>query len=160
MSSDQPVIREATIEDAKTLTEFNCNLALESENITLNPAVVLRGVEAVFENSARGFYLVAETNNTVVASLLVTKEWSDWRNGELWWVQSVYVVEEWRRQGMFRALYQSMRQLAKQHSTPVCGVRLYVERENHVAQKTYAAMGMDETNYKMFEDIPPSTNGG
>lgn len=152
MQEYQTTIRTAKLEDAQRLAEFNRNMALETENLNLPPQVILDGVKAVLENPTRGFYVVAESAQTVMAALMVTTEWSDWRNGELWWIQSVYVVREWRRRGVYRALYQHVKHLAQQDST-VRGLRLYVERNNHVAQKTYTALGMVETKYKVFEHL-------
>ena len=150
----QIIVRNATIDDAEALARFNRNMAMETENLSLIPAVILSGVKAVFDNPARGFYVVAELQNKIVASLLVTTEWSDWRNGELWWIQSVYVVREWRRQGLYRLLYQHVKQLADLDQN-VCGFRLYVEHENKIAQHTYSELGMIETPYKMFEELKP-----
>lgn len=158
-SPNSPVrVRCARSADARALAEFNCQLAQETEDTRLSFEMVLRGVRAVLENPQRGFYLVAEADekqtnspNSPIASLLITSEWSDWRNAEFWWIQSVYVRREWRRRGLYRALYQYARKLAAQHQTPVCGFRLYVEQRNSAAQKTYAALGMRETGYKMFE---------
>lgn len=142
-------IRRATAADAPTLTAFNCALAMESENIKLDPATVARGVAAVFTDPARGFYLVAEADGGVVAALMVTTEWSDWRDGEWWWVQSVYVAPSHRRRGLYRRLYQRLQQLAAKKN--VCGFRLYVERDNAAAQQTYSALGMRETGYKVLQ---------
>ena len=158
--SDQPTIRIATIDDAPALAEFNRNIARETENLSLIPAVVLSGVKAVFETPARGFYVVAEaqaearakSHKSLVASLMVTTEWSDWRDGEFWWIQSVYVARPWRRRGLYRLLYNHVKRLAEQDRN-VCGFRLYVERENRVAQQTYATLGMVETHYKVFEEL-------
>ena len=157
-------VRRATIEDAHTLADFNRNIARETENLELSPSVILSGVQAVFEKPTRGFYVVAEVRGELLASLMVTTEWSDWRNGELWWIQSVYVTREWRRRGLYRLLYAQVKQLAAQDKR-VCGFRLYVERDNHTAQKAYAALGMSETHYKVFEQLlferdssSPSTN--
>ena len=156
MPTDQPTIRIATIDDAPALAEFNRNIALETENLSLIPAVVLSGVKAVFETPARGFYVVAEarakSHKSLVAALMVTTEWSDWRDGEFWWIQSVYVVRPWRRRGLYRLLYNHVKRLAEQDRN-VCGFRLYVERENRVAQQTYATLGMVETHYKVFEEL-------
>ncbi len=152
MHKEQATVRNATLEDAQTLADFNRGIAMETENRALIPAVILSGVKAVFENPARGFYVVAEVRGGLVASLMVTTEWSDWRNGELWWIQSVYVARQWRRRGLYRLLYDYVKQLAAQDQN-VCGFRLYVERENRVAQKTYAALGMSETRYKVFEQL-------
>jgi len=116
-------------------------------------------VRAVFEDPARGFYLVAEIEKGAIekelaAALMVTTEWSDWRNGEFWWIQSVYVAPAWRRRGLYRMLHRRLREMVARDAT-ACGLRLYVERENRAAQKTYASLGMDETRYKMFEELTP-----
>jgi ribosomal protein S18 acetylase RimI-like enzyme len=101
---------------------------------------------------ALGFYLVAEMQGEVVGCLMVTTEWSDWRNGRFWWIQSVYVPAAWRRRGVFRALYGHVTSAAAREPD-VCGVRLYVERENAVAQSTYRSLGMSETDYLLFEQL-------
>ena len=125
-------------------------MALETENKQLDPDTIHRGVAALFESPELGFYLVAEQDGKVVACLMITTEWSDWRNGIFWWIQSVYVVAEARRQGLFSLLYEHV--AAKAKSDPkVCGFRLYVEKENHVAQSVYLSLGMSETDYKLFE---------
>ena len=108
----------------------------------------------MIEDPQMGFYLVVELDNGIQASLMVTTEWSDWRNGMFWWIQSVYVRPEYRRQGLYRELYQRVKELAEQESA-VCGFRLYVEHWNTVAQKTYASLGMTEIGYKMFEELKP-----
>ena len=158
MPTDPPTIRIATIDDAPALAEFNRSIAMETENLSLIPAVVLSGVKAVFETPARGFYVVAEaqadSHKSLVAALMVTTEWSDWRDGEFWWIQSVYVARPWRRRGLYRLLYNHVKRLAEQDRN-VCGFRLYVERENRVAQQTYATLGMVETHYKVFEELVP-----
>lgn len=153
-SADRPSVRIATADDAQTLADFNRAMARETEARALPPAVILAGVNAVLADPRHGFYVVAEVRQQLVASLLVTTEWSDWRNGQFWWIQSVYVVREWRRRGLYRALYAHVKRLAT--SARVCGFRLYVERENHIAQKTYAALGMSETRYKIYEEISDS----
>ncbi len=155
MLPESIIVRDARCEDASTLARFNRDLAMETENLRLNLEVVLRGVGAVFENPQRGFYVVAEHQaaaKTLAAALLVTTEWSDWRCGELWWIQSVYVASPWRRRGIYRALYRYVQQRAQCHKTAL-GFRLYVARDNHAAQKTYTALGMRETPYKMFEHL-------
>lgn len=150
---DQPfIIRDAAPADAPALAEFNCLMALETEGVRLTPAVVRRGVEAVFADPARGFYAVAEIDHAVAAALLVTREWSDWRNAEWWWIQSVYVRAPHRRRGLYRALHRYVAARANAAGN-VCGLRLYVERGNAVAQATYAALGMRETRYQLFEQL-------
>ena len=152
MSEKQIKIRNAQIEDAGLLAEFNRNMAMETEHIDLIPEVILCGVNAVLENPARGFYVVAEVDGQLVASLMVTTEWSDWRNGQFWWIQSVYVVEQWRRQGLYRMLYEYVKQAANEDQN-VCGFRLYVEKDNLIAQRTYDSVGMTETPYKIYEEL-------
>lgn len=152
------IIRDAAPADAHALAEFNCLMALETEDARLTPAVVRRGVEAVFAQPARGFYVVAEAGpasgdaRDIAAALLVTREWSDWRNAEWWWIQSVYVRASHRRRGAYRALYEHVTARAAAAGN-VCGFRLYVERDNAIAQQTYAALGMRETRYKLFEQL-------
>lgn len=146
------IIRRASIDDAIALSEFNQNMAFETEGIKLLPEVIDAGVKTMIENPHMGFYLVAEDNGKIVAALMTTTEWSDWRNGLFWWIQSVYVLPDYRRRGIYRQLYQRVKSLAEAESG-VCGFRLYVEHENTKAQKTYAALGMQETHYKLYEEL-------
>ena len=155
MSAPQPLIRSAVVADAPALAEFNRAMARETEERELNPQAVARGVRAVFDDPSRGFYLVAEIGGELAAALMVTTEWSDWRNGAFWWIQSVYVAPQWRRRGLYRMLHRHLQEMAARDQT-ACGLRLYVERENHAAQKTYASLGMEETRYKMFEQPLPA----
>ncbi len=145
-------IREARGKDVSVLADFNRRMAMETEGLELDPAVLFSGVQAVFTDPGRGFYLVAEIAGEIAGCLMVTREWSDWRNGEFWWIQSVYVKKDFRRCGVFRALYQTVRKRAEEVSR-VCGCRLYVERENYAAQAVYARMGLVETSYKVFEEL-------
>jgi ribosomal protein S18 acetylase RimI-like enzyme len=147
-------IRRAQPKDAKALTAFNLSLALETEGKRLKSSLVTQGVEALLSGSAPGFYVVAEQAEKVVASLLITTEWSDWRNGEFWWIQSVYVSPEVRRRGIYRQLYGHVHSMAEQNDR-VCGFRLYVEKSNHRAQETYLNLGMQETEYVVFEQLKP-----
>ncbi len=149
-------IRRAVPSDREALAEFNTNMARESEGIELIPAVISAGVDAMINNPQMGFYLVVEDGGAIQASLMVTTEWSDWRNGLFWWIQSVYVTTAYRRQGLYRKLYQRVKSLAEAEKH-VCGFRLYVEHENQVAQKTYRSLGMIETGYKMYEELKPDT---
>ena len=146
------IIRQALAQDAAELAEFNTNMARETEGIELIPDVIRAGVETMIANPDWGFYLVVELDNGIQASLMITTEWSDWRNGMFWWIQSVYVRPEYRRQGLYRELYARVKELAEQDPR-VCGFRLYVERENTGAQRTYAALGMRETPYRLFEEL-------
>jgi ribosomal protein S18 acetylase RimI-like enzyme len=146
-------IRRATPADADVLVAFNAALAWETEHKRLRPDVLAAGVRGVFADPARGFYTVAEAGGEVVGQVMVTFEWSDWRNGWFWWVQSVYVRADARRGGVFRALY---REVARQAAADpaVIGVRLYVERDNARAQATYRALGMAETGHVLMEEYP------
>lgn len=146
-------IRLATPADAAVLIEFNGAMALETEGKNLLPDVIGAGVRGLLDNPVAGFYVLAETER-VIAALLITKEWSDWRNGSFWWIQSVYVRPEARRQGVYRRLYRHVQEMAAKDAR-VCGFRLYVERENSAAQATYAALGMKETRYLVFEELKP-----
>ncbi|MCD6365770.1 MAG: GNAT family N-acetyltransferase [Planctomycetes bacterium] len=149
---DHVKIRPALPRDAATLVEYNLCLARETEDKQLDAGVLTSGVRAVLEDSKRGFYLVAEVDGEVAGSLMVTTEWSDWRNGAFWWIQSVYVAPRFRRRGVFRALYEGVKGRAM--NTPrVCGCRLYVEWDNAAAQATYERLGLMETKYKMFEEL-------
>ena len=145
-------IRKATKQDAADIARFNIAMAMETENKELKKSEIEPGVKALFERPELGFYMVAEHEGQVIGSLMITKEWSDWRNGVFWWIQSVYVVPEFRRKGVYRSMYKKIKDIAAQKSD-VCGFRLYVENENTIAQKTYSDLGMAETHYKMFEEM-------
>lgn len=147
-------IRRADAGDADVIAGFNVAMAEETEGKRLLPDVVARGVRRLLAEPALGFYLVALAHGEVVATLMVTTEWSDWRNGRFWWLQSVYVRPGWRRRGVFRALYAHVT-AAAQTQPDVCGFRLYVERDNHAAQATYRALGMHETDYLLLEQLRP-----
>ena len=149
MSTATLRVREATMADINTLVEFNAAMALETEGKTLDPRVLSAGVAAVLAEPKRGFYLVAEDDRAVVGCLMITYEWSDWRNGDWWWFQSVYVRPDHRRGGVFRALYAEVERLASARPD-VAGLRLYVERDNERAQRTYTSLGMHEDHYRMF----------
>jgi ribosomal protein S18 acetylase RimI-like enzyme len=148
------IIRTALSQDAAELAEFQAQSAWETEGMELIPEVIVAGVKAMIDNPQMGFYLVVELDNDIQASLMVTTEWSDWRNGMFWWIQSVYVRPQYRRQGLYRELYERVKELAEQEHA-VCGFRLYVERDNSGAQKTYQSLGMTETEYKIFEELKP-----
>lgn len=144
-------IRVAKQNDAKALIEFNQLMAWETENKKLNVETLSKGVSALIADDSKGFYLVAEVDNQVVGSLMVTTEWSDWRNGVFWWIQSVYITADFRRQGIYGRLYARVKALAEQKQD-VCGFRLYVEKENLAAQKTYESLGMEQSHYLMYEE--------
>lgn len=144
-----PTIRSAHSGDLDALVAFNAAMAQETEHKTLDPAVLRAGTAAVLADPARGFYLVAECDGAVAGCLMVTHEWSDWRNGDWWWIQSVYVDPAFRRRGVYRALHAETERRAR--ATPeVIGLRLYVERANHRAQTTYAALGMSAASYHIY----------
>ncbi|MCK5738961.1 GNAT family N-acetyltransferase [bacterium] len=144
-------IHRAVPADAASIADFNCRMALETENYKLPPEKVLSGVKHLFDQPEYGFYLTAEFDGQVIGCLMITHEWSDWRDGLIWWIQSVYVVPEFRRQGIFRKMYAFVAEQAREKQA--AGLRLYVERENIRAQRTYESLGMVETHYKMYEDI-------
>jgi len=146
-------IRRATPADAPILIEFNRRLAEESEGRALDLDVLGKGVAAALADPNKGPYYVAEEGGEVVGEMQITFEWSDWRNGWLWWIQGVYVRADARRRGVFRALYEHVCEAARQDPA-VVGLRLYVERENLAAQQTYLRMGMEWTNYLMLERYP------
>ena len=145
-----PEIRDARPADAAFLVDCNAAMATETEGRELSRDVLAQGVAGVFEQPGRGFYLVALQAGEPVGCLLVTTEWSDWRNGDWWWIQSVYVVPAARRSGVFRALHAGVAARAARASG-VVGLRLYVERDNTRAQATYRSLGMLEAPYRMFE---------
>jgi len=150
--------RRATDADVAVLADFNLRLAWETERRRLDPATVQRGVQGLIASPAYGFYLVAETADQAVGCLLITFEWSDWRDGIFWWIQSVYVRDDHRRQGVFTALFEAVRRQARAEPR-CCGLRLYVEKDNDRAQKTYAKLGMTPTHY-LIEEIDFATAGG
>ena len=143
-------VREAVAGDTGTLVGFNAAMAQETEGKSLDPKTLERGTRAVFDSPEKGFYVVAEVGDRVVGSLLITYEWSDWRNGTVWWIQSVYVRAESRRRGVYRALHSWVHDRAR--SCPdVRGIRLYVDRNNLTAQQTYASLGMTASHYDLYE---------
>ena len=148
-------IRQATTSDIDIIAQFNQAMALETENKTLQAETIQNGVTRMIQQPAMGFYLVAEIQTDddtteVCGCLGITYEWSDWRNGLFWWIQSVFIDQQHRRKGVFGKLYQRVTELAKEQPD-ACGIRLYVERENTNAQKTYHALGMIETEYNLLE---------
>ena len=142
--------RDANRRDALDIIEFQIAMARETESIELNRHICSRGVEAVFEDRTLGRYFVAEAGSNLVASLMITYEWSDWRNGVVWWIQSVYVRPEFRRRGIYAGLYAHVRQIAENLET-VKGIRLYVDRRNEPAQEVYRRLGMNGEHYQVFE---------
>ena len=144
-------IRLAVPSDVDALVEFNQAMALETEGKRLNTEVLRAGVSAVFGDEKKGFYVVVEDNGIVAAGLMVTTEWSDWRNGWFWWIQSVYVRPEHRGGGLYGRMYEFVKELAAQ-AGDIRGFRLYVEKENERAQRVYEKLGMERTYYLMYEE--------
>ena len=147
------VIRPARPADHATVVAFNAALALETEGKRLDPATLSAGVAAALADPAKGYYTIAEDDGVVVGQCLVTLEWSDWRNGGFWWVQSVYVLPTARRAGVFRDLYRHL-EAAAAARPDVIGIRLYVERDNARAQATYASLGLVEEPYWLMARYP------
>lgn len=143
-------IRLALEEDKKTIAHFQAEMAKETENLTLDPEVLLNGVSAVFRDPAKGKYLVAEDDKIIVGSMLLTPEWSDWRDKWVLWLQSVYVMPEYRRKKIFSLIYEFAKQIAERDDE-VAGMRLYVDNSNEKAIKVYNAVGMDGDHYRVFE---------
>ena len=144
-------IRDATLEDAELIAHNNAAMALETEHKLLDAATVRLGVDACFSDPSKGTYFVAvDETGAVVGQLMITHEWSDWRNGDFWWIQSVFVTPTARRKGVFRALFAHIEGLAR--AMPgVCGIRLYVETDNMRAQRTYEDCGMRDAAYRVME---------
>lgn len=156
--SSQVHIRDAVPADAETLTRFNVQLAWDSEELRLDPERVRRGVEAVLAGKAEARYFVVEVDGNLAGQMMFTREWSDWRNGWLYWVQSVFVDTPYRRRGLFRQLFEYARDVAA--ADPEClAIRLYVEQDNQRAQDAYVRLGFQRSGYLVMEyDIrmPPS----
>jgi GNAT superfamily N-acetyltransferase len=145
-----PVVRVANHHDIPSIVRFNAAMASETERKQLDLNTLTRGVEAILSDSTKGIYYVAESEGRAVGQLLITYEWSDWRNANFWWIQSVYVEKEYRGRGIFRSLFHHVVALAR-NRPDVCGIRLYVERANTKAQKVYEQLGMQRSHYDMFE---------
>ena len=143
-------VREATREDTESIVRFQQGMAVETEGKVLDEALLRDGITEIFDSTQKGFYLVAEVNNVVVGSLLITYEWSDWRNATFWWIQSVFVDANWRRKGVYRSMHDYVVNVAK-YRKDICGIRLYVERTNTIAQQTYKDLGMSHSHYDLYE---------
>ena len=145
-------IRLGAPADALIIAEFNAAMAQETEALILDQDTLLKGVAAILSDPSKGLYYIAEVEGQIAGQLMITYEWSDWRNATFWWIQSVYVCPEFRQQGVFTALYRYIEQLA-QSKSDICGLRLYVEQANVRAQKTYTALGMSSSHYLMMEVV-------
>jgi len=143
-------IRQANPADASVIAEFNLLLAKETEGLQLDPACVNTGVATLLADTAKGIYYVAEVNGVIAGQLMITYEWSDWRNGNIWWIQSVYVRHDFRRMGVFGMLFKHLCELARSQRE-VCSLRLYMHSENHTARRSYEKLGMSKTQYEVFE---------
>ena len=143
-------IRKALNKYIDVIARYNYNLAYETENKILDMNILTRGVEAIIKDENKGIYHVCEINGEVVGQIMYTFEWSDWRNGTFLWIQSVYVNKEFRGMGVFKALYKFIRDIADNDNN-ICGIRLYVEKDNTIAKKTYKNIGMKECNYYIYE---------
>jgi GNAT superfamily N-acetyltransferase len=152
-------IRSARTADLDFIVDCNARLAQETESKHLNAQVLRAGVYSALASEHKGRYFIAELDGRPAGQLLLTHEWSDWRNGFFWWFQSVYVVPEARRHGVFAALYQYVEELAR-NSPDVCGLRLYVEQHNHNAQQIYQRLGLTRTAYEIMEVEFPRSRGG
>ncbi len=145
-------VRQAMAAEAGRIADFNRAMAIETEGVALNENTVTAGVVGVLGQPGRGFYLVAEVDGVVAGCLLITYEWSDWRNKMFWWIHSVYVKPELRGRGIYSALNEKAKELAAKAGN-VCGFRLYVHRSNTRTQEVFRILGMEETEYLLFEDM-------
>ncbi len=154
--ADHVTVRPATHEDVETLTEFSAAMAMETEQRALDRARLRMGTQSVIDQPERGRYFVADlqqdasADTVTVGQLLITYEWSDWRNAQFWWIQSVYVHPAWRRKGVYRHMHRTILNLARSQAA-VCGVRLYVEGSNRVAKHVYDRVGLALSTYQIYE---------
>jgi hypothetical protein len=143
-------IRKSNLKDIEVIADFQQRLALESENFLLDLQTVKKGIQSMFDDPTRGSYFIAEVDGEVSGCHSITYEWSDWRNGMVWWLQSVYVVEHQRKNGVFKAMFANIQELINNDAS-VVGLRLYVDKTNTRAQKVYTSMGMNGEHYAVFE---------
>lgn len=144
------IVRKATLKDIDSIVDFQLQMANETEGIELDRPTVTLGVSAVIKDNSKGQYYVAEIDSKVISSLLTTFEWSDWRNGTILWIQSVYVLQEFRRKGVYRNMYAHIKNLVLENDN-LNGIRLYADKSNLPAQKTYKTLGMSPDHYVTFE---------
>jgi len=142
-------VRPATLADTQTIADFNTAMALETESVRLDPATILAGVQSALADANKAMYFAAVIDGAVVGCCMITHEWSDWRNGDMWWFQSVYVAPDYRRCGAFRAMYKYVESAAREAGA--VGLRLYVDRDNTRAKRTYESLGMHLTHYDVME---------
>jgi ribosomal protein S18 acetylase RimI-like enzyme len=146
----KPIVRRAVPADAGAIAGFNIALARETEQVALDPDRIDAGVRSLIADPSKGFYIVAGVDGIIAGQLMITYEWSDWRNGNFWWIQSVYVAPQYRRSGIFSLLYRTIEEEARR-SSGVCGTRLCVHRHNAIAQKIYEKLGMTKSKYELME---------
>ena len=152
---NQLIIRAANLDDVESIITFSAAMALETENRHLDAARLREGTLSLLNTPSYGFFMVAEIGNgeqrRLIGQLMITYEWSDWRNGVFWWIQSVYVDPAWRRRGVFRRIHEAVVSQAKA-DVKVCGLRLYVEQDNHTAEAVYQRVGLKRSVYKVYEE--------
>lgn len=144
------IIRKAGLSDLETLVDFQFKMAMESENLQLDKTVLTEGIQSVLTDHNKGTIYVTEDNGILVGTLMITLEWSDWRNGWVWWIMSLYVIPAYRRKGVFKQMYRYIQELVKQDDN-VKGIRLYVDKTNTRAQKVYDSIGMCGEHYTTYE---------
>jgi GNAT superfamily N-acetyltransferase len=144
------IIRPAAVSDAVIIAEFNALMAKETEDIDLDRERLQKGIISLLTDTSKGIYYLAVMGDNVIGQLMITYEWSDWRNATFWWIQSVYVLPEYRKNGVFRKLYQYIESLARTRGD-VCGLRLYVDTSNKRAQQTYETIGLNRSHYQMMD---------
>jgi GNAT superfamily N-acetyltransferase len=143
-------IRKAELRDVETIASFNMLTAKETEYMEIDPDTALRGAKAIIKDPHKGFYLVAETKGRIVGQLMVTNEWSDWRNKYFLWIQSVYVQEDYRKKGIFSALFHHLEEIGRYRKN-VAGLRLYMKKNNETAKMAYESLGMYNPDYDLYE---------
>ncbi|MCF8369858.1 MAG: GNAT family N-acetyltransferase [Bacteroidales bacterium] len=143
-------VKKANKEDSEVIIDFQLKMAYETEKLKLNKAIVSKGVLAVFSNPDKGFYLIVKSNDKTIASVMLTPEWSDWRNSTFLWIQSLYVLPEFRKKGVFKRIYTYVQSLVND-SDDLTGIKLYVDQNNKIAQQAYANVGMLKSHYQLFE---------
>ena len=146
---DYTIVR-GEVDDIESIVQFQAKMAMESEGTTLDLEKVTKGVTAAMNDESKGIYWVAKVNGKVIGSLMVTREWSDWNNEWYWWIQSVYVLPDYRKHGVYKAMYSTLKEVAKENK--VSQIRLYVDKTNHPAQQVYQRLGMHESHYLMYEE--------
>lgn len=146
---DYTIVR-GEMDDIESIVQFQAKMAMESEGTTLDLEKVTKGVTAAMNDESKGIYWVAKVNGKAIGSLMVTREWSDWNNEWYWWIQSVYVLPDYRKHGVYKAMYSTLKEVAKENK--VSQIRLYVDKTNHPAQQVYQRLGMHESHYLMYEE--------